>query len=93
LIKWPVTLQSKRFGKYWHKIPTPITFPRVYNYGLRILGDHLKYSKKHSSFSERLNKEYSSIILDLGKSYFSKNHQQNIYTIGPNIPYGHFRWM
>lgn len=91
-IKWQVTVQSKRFGKYWHNIPTPISFPRFYNFGLRIFGDHLKYSKKNFSFSERLNKEYLGILLESDQTYFFKTYYQAYLSIQTNGPYAGFRW-
>ena len=90
--RWIFTTQLRRMGKYFHNIPTTITFPRTHNFGIKQLAFALKLSRKFNNFQQKLNVEILNILFRPRRSYSRRLRRQKFKTVKKNAPYAHFKW-
>lgn len=90
--RWIFTTQQRRMGKYFHSIPTTISFPRTHNFGIKQLAFALKISKKFNNFQQKLNVEILNILFRPRRSYSRKLRRQKFKIVKKNAPYAHFKW-
>lgn len=90
--RWIFTTQLRRLGKYFHNIPTVITFPRTHNFGIKKLAFALKFSKKFNNFQQKFSVEILNILFRPRKSYSRRLRRQKFKIVKKNAPYANFRW-
>jgi len=90
--RWIFTTQLRRLGKYFHNIPTVITFPRTHNFGIKKLAFVLKFSKKFNNFQQKFSVEILNILFRPRKSYSRRLRRQKFKIVKKNAPYANFRW-
>ena len=78
-------------GKYFHSIPTAITFPRTINYGLKKLASILSTNVKNKSYFKKLNLEIFCILFRFKRSISRHIRRLRLKMVNKNAPYAHFR--
>lgn len=89
---WRVTTQLRRMGKFFHNIPTYITFPRIYGHGILKLKKAIKNQKTDKSFLDTVYQEFYNMILSPKDSLSLKLKKTKYLLVQKNKAYTHFRW-